>query len=422
MGDVVPVGHGGGLYRVEHANQGIKNAFYDGERLRIAMDLCPTQQRSERRPIRVVMRYGSLLLVLGLVAAYVLPHTGDIHDSLLLTPRLAWPVLILALVAQMFSYLSSADLLRTTVRQSGHTLSMFRATMIEVATSAIALAPGGVVSYTAAVYRWTRKGGVPPCTAAVAGSVVALFNTASLLFFGVVSAVLLIGRDRLDGGEGITVAIVGALIVAIIAVAVAAVIWPSWLTGVVRAARRLPLVRRIPSLQRADDDIATLGATISNLRRGGWGRPAASAALNLAFDAATLALVFYAAGARVGTVTLLAGYGLPIMLGQASFLPGGLAVTEISMSALYISLGLRPSVVIASVVTYRLVSLWLPALFGLPLIVVLQLRRRKQEVVAHGATRDRLRAACDTSSPAAPVSSARTSSDFCSTSTAMLRK
>jgi uncharacterized protein (TIRG00374 family) len=257
---------------------------------------------------------------------------------------------------------------------------MSRATIIQIAASTITLVPGGTVGCTAAVYRWTRKGGVPTCSAAVTGFVVTLFNAASLLFFGVVSAALLIGQHRLTGNEAIAIAIVGVGIVITIVLAIGAAIWPSWLIFILQAARRLPLLRHASWPQRADDSIAKLRATVSKLRRGRWGRPAASAALNMAFDAATLALVFYAAGARVGTATLLAGYGLPIMLGQASFLPGGLAVTELSMSALFISLGLTPSVVIASVITYRLVSLWLPALIGLPLIVYLQLKGRRHEV------------------------------------------
>jgi uncharacterized protein (TIRG00374 family) len=255
---------------------------------------------------------------------------------------------------------------------------MARATIIQIATSTLSLVPGGTIGCTAAVYRWTRKGGVPSCSAAVTGFVVTLFNAASLLLFGVVSAVLLVGQHRLAGNEAIAVAIVSVGILATIVVGIMAAIWPSWLLFILSIARRLSFIRNAPWLQRADDRIARLRATFSTLRRARWGRPALSAALNMAFDAATLALVFYAAGARVGTATLLAGYGLPIMLGQASFLPGGLAVTEFSMSALYISLGLSPSVVIASVVTYRLVSLWLPALIGLPLIAYLQLKGRGQ--------------------------------------------
>jgi uncharacterized protein (TIRG00374 family) len=351
-----------------------------------------TEQSGARRPIAAVILRALILLAFVLSVAYLLPHTGDISDSLMVAQRLAWPVLVLAVAAQFFSYISSAELLRATLRQSGHTLSMSRATIIEIATSTLSLVPGGAIGSTAAVYRWTRKGGVPSCSAAVTGFVVTLFNASSLLFFGVVSAVLLIGQHRLAGNEAIAVAIVSVAILATIVVAIVAAIWPSWLIFILSAARRLPLIRHASWLQRADDSIAQLRATVAGLRRGKWGRAAASAALNVAFDAATLALVFYAAGARVGTATLLAGYGLPIMLGQASLLPGGLAVTEFSMSALYISLGLRPSVVIASVVTYRLVSLWLPALIGLPLIVYLQLKGRRRPANIFEAANARKRA------------------------------
>jgi len=343
------------------------------------MNPCQTQQSGARRPVAAIVLRAFILLALALSAVYLLRRTGDISDSLMVAQRLAWPILTLAVVAQFLSYLSSGELLRATLRQAGHTLSLSRATIIEIATSTLYLVPAGAVSCTAAVYRWTRKGGVPSCSAAVTGLVVTLFNAASLLFFGVVSAVLLMGQHRLARSEAIAVAIVSAGIVATIVGAILAAIRPSWLNFILSAARRLPLIRQVSWLQRADDGVAQLRATFSRLRGGRWGRPAASAALNVAFDAATLAFVFYAAGVRVGTATLLAGYGLPIMLGQASFLPGGLAVTELSMSALYISLGLRPSVVIASVVTYRLVSLWLPALVGLPLIVYLQLKGRRPD-------------------------------------------
>src|SRR6202035_2422453 len=106
-----------------------------------------------------------------------------------------------------------------TLRQSGHTLSISRATIIEIATSPLSLVPGGAVSFTAALYRWTRKGGVPSSSAAVTGLVVTLFNAASLLLFGVISAVLLIGQHRLTGNEAIAVAIVSVAILALIVVA-----------------------------------------------------------------------------------------------------------------------------------------------------------------------------------------------------------
>ena len=339
---------------------------------------CRPPEPAARRSIATIALRVLLVLVVVLAIIYLLPETRDLTDSLSVAQRLAWPLLILAVVAQFLSYLSSGELLRATLRQSGHDVSLSRATMIGIATSTLSLVPGSAISCTAAMYRWTRKGGVPSFSAAVTGVVVQLFNAASLLVFGVVSAALLLDRHRLGGKVAIAVAIISVGIVLTIVLAIMAAIRPSWLRFLVSAAGRFSLVQRAGWLERADDGIAQMRTTVSTLRRGQWGRPALSAALNVAFDAATLALVFEAAGAPVGTATLLAGYGLPIMLGQASFLPGGLAVTEFSMSALYVSLGMRPSVVIATVLTYRLVSLWLPALAGLPLIAYLQLEGRKQ--------------------------------------------
>ena len=342
------------------------------------MDPCRTEPDGAPGRTATLIKGAVYVLVVALIAAYLLMRTGEISASLKVAHRLAWSALIFAIVAQFFSYLSGGELLRATLRQTGHTLGLWRATIIQIATSSLSMLPGGSVSCPPAVYRWTRQGGVPAYSAAVSGAVVALFNAASLLVFGVVSAVLLMGQHRLAGSQAVAVTLVSIGIVATILTAIAAAVWPPALRFLLWIARRIPFLRRRSWLQRADDRVAQFRATALRLRSGQWAGAAASAALNMAFDAATLALVFYAAGARVGAATLLAGYGLPIMLGQASFLPGGLAVTEVSMSAVYISLGLRPPIVIASVITYRLVSLWLPALAGLPMIAYLQVKGRRR--------------------------------------------
>ncbi|HMC22813.1 MAG TPA: flippase-like domain-containing protein, partial [Thermoanaerobaculia bacterium] len=62
-------------------------------------------------------------------------------------------------------------------------------------------------------------------------------------------------------------------------------------------------------------------------------------------------------------------------LGRASFLPGGIAVVEVAMAALYSELGVPPSTAIVAVLTYRLISFWLPALAGIPLAIGLQSQR-----------------------------------------------
>ncbi len=323
-----------------------------------------------------VARYVVLLLVLGLLVAYILPGLADIEESLRVARTLDWMFLVLAIVAQCLSYLSSADVLRSTVRLSGNAMGLGRAAMIEMAASTLCLVAGGVVGFAAAVDQWTKKSGVPAHAAVVAGFLPTLFSAASLLFFGVVSAGLLFGARRLSRSESVAVAIVGTVVAATILIGIAALARPGWLLAVLRWAGRIPIVRQTSRSQRARREVARVRDAISKLGHGAWRRPAVSAMLNFVFDSLTLALVFAATGARVGPITLLAGYGIPILLGRASLVPGGVAVTEVSLSALYISLGVKPSVVVVSILTYRLLTFWLPTLLGILLIVHLQTGRR----------------------------------------------
>jgi uncharacterized protein (TIRG00374 family) len=75
---------------------------------------------------------------------------------------------------------------------------------------------------------------------------------------------------------------------------------------------------------------------------------------------------------------LLAGYGVPILLGRASFLPGGIAVIEVAMAALYGGLGVPASTAVVAVLTYRLISFWLPTAIGIPIAITLQSRKHKK--------------------------------------------
>jgi hypothetical protein len=108
------------------------------------------------------------------------------------------------------------------------------------------------------------------------------------------------------------------------------------------------------------------------LGKGGWEGPLKGSAVNIVFDMLTLYLVFLASGHPVGPGTLLAGYGLPLLLGKAPLLPGGLGIIESSMAALYISLGVPGAVAVVVVLVYRLISFWLPSLLGFLLIPYLQ--------------------------------------------------
>jgi uncharacterized protein (TIRG00374 family) len=116
------------------------------------------------------------------------------------------------------------------------------------------------------------------------------------------------------------------------------------------------------------------------LRTGGWHGPALGAAANVAFDMGTLYLLFVAARYPVSPGVLLAGYGLPLLLGKVSFLPGGVGIVEGTMAVLYDGLGVPDAVTVVVILAYRLISFWLPTLVGFPMAAYLQ---RATRSVAH---------------------------------------
>jgi uncharacterized protein (TIRG00374 family) len=132
-------------------------------------------------------------------------------------------------------------------------------------------------------------------------------------------------------------------------------------------------------LRRRTYDPSTVQAAIDRLfdtwdtlRSGDWRQPVAWAVLTVALDILTLYFVFVAAGHAVSPGILLAGYGLPLLLGRVSFLPGGVGIVEGMMALLYNGLGVPNPITVVVILAYRAISFWLPALLGFLLVPYLQ--------------------------------------------------
>ena len=97
-------------------------------------------------------------------------------------------------------------------------------------------------------------------------------------------------------------------------------------------------------------------------------RPVEGAFLNVVFDMLPLYFLFVAAGKNVTAGMLLAGYGLPLLLGKVAFvIPGGVGVVESSMAALYTGLGVLQATTVVVVLGYRLISFCIPSIAGFPI-------------------------------------------------------
>ena len=87
--------------------------------------------------------------------------------------------------------------------------------------------------------------------------------------------------------------------------------------------------------------------------------------INILFDMGTVYFMFIASGNLISPIVLISGYGLPLLFGRMAFIfPGGVGIVESSMVALYTSLGIDNSLATVVVLTYRVISFWMPSISG----------------------------------------------------------
>jgi uncharacterized membrane protein YbhN (UPF0104 family) len=321
-----------------------------------------------------VGRYLPLLLLLGLAVHLILPQIATLEQSVQVIKGMALWAVALAVVAQVLSYAGSGFLLQAIVAVVGQRLSVLRSILITMAASSIGLVAGGPVGNAAATYRWTRASGISREGAVLAGWLPSLFNNGALMVIGVFGLLHLLVVHELSTLQAIGF----GLTLLVLSLIVGVILWgvhhrPQLAALAVRAASRWAALRRRP-YDPATTEAATgrLFSAWDTLRTGGWRGPALGAALNIVFDMLTLYLLFVAAGHAVSPGILLVGYGLPLLLGKMSFLPGGVGIVEGTMAALYDGLGVPNGVTVVVILTYRVLSFWLPTLLGFPLVPYLQ--------------------------------------------------
>jgi hypothetical protein len=311
-----------------------------------------------------------LIVFIGFAIHFLLPRLATVQSSIEQVERLRLLPLLLAMIAEALSYVANGWLLWTTITFSKERISIARAMQIVIAASTVCLVAAGVVGYAASVYEWTRRSGTRRETATIAAAVPSAFDGAALVLFGLISAAILMIRGRMAPWALRSVSIVMLILIATAAATLLALFAPQ---------RARDLLARILGEKRrkvAEQIEETLTIVRDTIRGGGAVRAFTAASLNLVFDLIAFELVFLATGHGIAPVVLLGGYGVPILLGRSSFIPGGIAVVEVGMTATYVSLGVPTDVAVVGVLAYRLISFWLPTLAGVPIAAYLQTRAK----------------------------------------------
>jgi uncharacterized protein (TIRG00374 family) len=339
----------------------------------------PSSDSIEPRPLKLrILRATPIVVILGLLIHLLLPRLDTITDSLeTLRSMRPWAVLI-AFLMESLSYVANGALLQSIVQLNGDRIALRRAAAIEIGAGTVALVAAGALGFGAAVYKWTSDRGVSQDTAVLASWLPSMFDAASLVLFALLGGIELLRFHRLSSLTVTALVIVVSTLTIVIAGSIILLARNDWMVATVtRASRVMKWIR-----PRWDDSglmrvAKGAGETWQRMQHGAWIRPACCSLMVLAFDLLCLRYAFLAAGQVLGVSLLLAGYGVPLLLGRASFIPGGVAVTEVAMAALFGGLGVPANAAVIAVLTYRLISFWLPALIGIPIAVTLQSHRTK---------------------------------------------
>ncbi len=306
---------------------------------------------------------------------WILLQITDLQNSWQVIISLSLWAVGLALINQILSYVGSGFLLQSILDTAHQKVTLWRSTLIVLGSYSIGLVAGGTVGSSAAIYRWTSEGEGNMEGATLASIFMPQFNNVILILISIYGLVHLSLAHNLTQAEiigfGATLLILG-LIIGIAALimrfrnqATSVIVW---MAELVARLRRKPFDQNI--IKREANG---LYAAWDALRESGWRRPVIGAFLNVVFDMLTLYFLFVAAGENINLGVLLAGYGLPLLMGKmAFFIPGGVGVVEGSMAVLYTGMGVPQATAGVVVLSYRLISFWIPTLAGFPIAAYLE--------------------------------------------------
>jgi len=331
----------------------------------------PGMEARRGLPFHVLTRPLVLLVIVGGATYFLLPQLATFERSTEVVRSLAWWAFGLAFLAQCGCYLAHAYALSAMLALFGERLSLARRLALTMAPYSLSLVWGGQLTSTGASVRWLTRAGVPPEAALVTGVLPAVVNLLSVVVVATIGITYLLAKQEVS--RTVIFTLVVPVLIAIVLVALVGLLLRHQGIVVAGAHRTASFWAR---LRRRPYDPAVTDAAVQNLfdagkllMGGGWAKALGGDALSVFFDVLTLYCVFLAAGYHIDPGVLIAGYGLPILAGKLSVLPGGVGVIEGGMVAIYAAIGVPAGIVVVTILGYRLLSFWLPVLIGFALAV-----------------------------------------------------
>ena len=363
----------------ENLNQHEKRKLKDSRSEEVAAPEVNTSPETAEKgaislpPKRKLRRNLLFLIFLGVALYFLLPRLAAMEQSIAILARLKLSFVALAVAAQVVSYVGSGYLLRSVVTQP---VSVFRGALVTLAANSVGTLGGGALGTAGSAYVWLRRHGVNRGAAGLGGWIPIFVNLAALAAVSLGGLMVLIHLKKSS-----TVLALGlSLVMVVLLIGLGALGWllihrtrlHGWATATAKFAARL--LHKPVEPVKIEIVVVHLLEGWDALVQGGWRGAALGAIVNIGGDMLTLGFLFLAAGNSMNAVLLLAGYGVPQLIGKLTVILGGAGVVETAMVALYVLLGVPKPTAIVAVLGYRLFSFWLPTVIGIALVPVLGTR------------------------------------------------
>jgi uncharacterized protein (TIRG00374 family) len=346
-----------------------------------------------RRPIRRL----AILLILALIVEYlVIPELVGASKDFYLLGRLNVGWMVFGLILEAFSLFCYALLNRVLLPPEGRP-SLSRLFRIDLVAAAVAhVIPAGTVGSAGIGYQLFTAEGIKGTDV---GVMMATKGMGSTLVLNVLLWISLVISIPLSGFRPVyeTVAVVGAVVIALMAALVIGIT-----RGEKLAARVLHAIGdRIPKVggDRLEQIVLQAAASIRALgrNRAQLAESLTWAAMNWLLDAASLWCFLAAFGEYANPIGLFAAYGIANVLAAVPLTPGGLGIIDTITPILLVGFGLTRSVATLGVLSWRLVNFWLPIPAGAFAYASLKVppsrglravRRAFHEMTTRGASND----------------------------------
>src|SRR5580700_657413 len=359
-----------------HATAGTRQAWFrPAPRCLLGTTPGPDAAPAQRQGSKQVARIAAAIVAIATMAAAGVAGRATVAASFTVLGHLRWLWIPAAVLLESASMAAFAIMLRRLLATGGARVGVRPMLATAYAANAVSVSvplAGPALATAFTFRRFTQQGADAP----LAGW--------SLLAGGLTSsaaAVLVAVGGGLASGNVLVTAVTvpgGVLAVAVLVGAVAAVRRPRLRGAIERPAgwvlRQGSRMLRRP-VAEPDQTIRAWAQRLGTLQLSpsGWLTATALALVNWLADAAVLAVSIRAAGATIPWHDLLLAYGSGVAAQSLNITPGGLGVTEGTLSLALVATGLGTSQALAAVLLYRLASFWLVALAGW--LVVFWLRR-----------------------------------------------